>query len=186
MKRTLLRSILIGAWALASGTAIAQQQPPTITSASSTTFSAGVPGVFTVDTTGIPTPSITEGGALPSGITFVDNGDGTATLGGTATQAGAFPISIVAANGIGSNAAQAFTLTVNQYTTTTAITNAAPSPSTYGQPITFTATVSSSGGAPTGAVNFNSSGKLLGNGVITAGTASFTTMGHSYRAATTA
>ena len=63
MKRTLLRSILIGAWALASGTAIAQQQPPTITSASSTTFSAGVPGVFTVDTTGIPTPSITEGEA---------------------------------------------------------------------------------------------------------------------------
>jgi hypothetical protein len=30
-----------------------------------------------------PTPTLTETGELPSGVTFKDNGNGTATLGGT-------------------------------------------------------------------------------------------------------
>src|SRR5256886_7151586 len=34
-------------------------------------------------TTGTPTPSLTESGTLPSGVTFKDNGNGTATLSGT-------------------------------------------------------------------------------------------------------
>lgn len=57
-------------------------QPPTITSANSTTFSIGANGTFTVTTTGSPSPALAESGALPSGVTFHDNGDGTATISG--------------------------------------------------------------------------------------------------------
>ena len=53
------------------------------TSAVTTTFMVGAPGTFTVTTVGYPAPAITSSGALPAGVTFVDNGDGTATLGGT-------------------------------------------------------------------------------------------------------
>ena len=53
---------------------------PAITSPSSTTFTVGTPGTFTVTTTGFTPPAtLSETGTLPSGVTFVDNGDGTAT-----------------------------------------------------------------------------------------------------------
>jgi hypothetical protein len=39
---------------------------------------------FTVNTTGVPVPAITETGKLPKGLSFVNNGDGTATISGTA------------------------------------------------------------------------------------------------------
>ena len=57
-----------------------------ITSADSTTFTVGQPGTFTVTTTGtLPMSlSVTPGvPPLPSGVTFTDNGNGTATLSGT-------------------------------------------------------------------------------------------------------
>jgi hypothetical protein len=59
---------------------------------------------------------ITESGALPSGVTFVDNNNGTATLAGTpgAGTTGIYPITITADNGVAPNARQNFTLTVNQ------------------------------------------------------------------------
>ena len=59
------------------------QQAPSITSSAAATFTEGTAGTFTVATTGSPTATITESGALPSGVTFTDNGDGTATLCGT-------------------------------------------------------------------------------------------------------
>ena len=59
------------------------QQAPSITSGATATFTEGTAGTFTVATTGSPTATITESGALPTGVTFTDNGDGTATLGGT-------------------------------------------------------------------------------------------------------
>ena len=48
-----------------------------------TTFTVGSPGTFTVTTAGGPVPAITSSGTLPPGVTFTDNGDGTATLAGT-------------------------------------------------------------------------------------------------------
>ncbi len=89
-------------------------QAPSITSGSSTTFSSGTAGSFTVTTGGFPTPSLSETGGLPSGVTFVDNGNGTATLSGTPTAGGTFPLTIKASNGVSPNANQSFTLTVNQ------------------------------------------------------------------------
>ena len=88
---------------------------PAITSANSATFTVGSPGTFTVTTTGSPTPAITETGALPSGVTFTDNHDGTATLAGTpgAGTSGSYPLTITAANGVTPNASQGFALMVN-------------------------------------------------------------------------
>ena len=93
---------------------VAAAQAPTITSATSTTFTTGTAGSFPVTTTGIPTAALSETGALPSGVTFVDNGDGTATLAGTpaASTGGTYTLMITAANGVTPNATQSFTLTV--------------------------------------------------------------------------
>jgi hypothetical protein len=59
-------------------------------------------------------PSVTETGALPSGVTFVNNGNGTATLSGTPASGsgGTYSLTFTASNGVGS-ANQTFTLTVN-------------------------------------------------------------------------
>ena len=89
-------------------------QVPSITSASSTTFTDGTAGSFTVTTAGFPAPALSETGALPSGVTFVNNGNGTATLAGTPAAGGTFPLSITASNGVSPNASQSFTLTVDQ------------------------------------------------------------------------
>jgi hypothetical protein len=91
------------------------QQAPTFTSANKATFIVGQQGSFTVATTGFPTPSITESGALPSGVTFHDNGNGTASLAGApaAGTGGSYPITFTAANGVTPNATQKFTLAIS-------------------------------------------------------------------------
>lgn len=92
-------------------------QSPAVTSGASTTFETGQAGSFTVTTTGFPTPSISaSGGSLPSGVSFVDNGDGTATLSGTpaAGSGGIYHFTITAANGVGPDASQSFTLRIDQ------------------------------------------------------------------------
>jgi HAMP domain-containing protein len=119
------------------GSTLATLASPAITSASSTTFVVGVPETFTVQTTGAPTPALSETGALPSGVSFTDNGNGTATLAGTpaAGTAGSYPITITASNGDLPNATQSFTLTVDQVP---AITSAASTTSVVGVAKTFT------------------------------------------------
>ncbi|HVX60325.1 MAG TPA: hypothetical protein VHC19_06985, partial [Pirellulales bacterium] len=88
--------------------------PPTITSADNTTFTAGTAGSFIVQTTGGPFPAITTADTLPTGVTLVDNGDGTATLASTTdAAAGSYTIHIDASNGNSPNAAQTFTLTIS-------------------------------------------------------------------------
>jgi len=56
---------------------------PSITSANSASGTKGQAFSFTVTTTGVPTPVLTKTGALPRGLSFVNNGDGTATISGT-------------------------------------------------------------------------------------------------------
>jgi hypothetical protein len=84
--------------------------PPSIISPSNVTFTPGATSSFTVKTTGFPVPAISESGALPAGVTFADNGNGTATLGGIATTGGTFRLTITANNGVSPNAVQSFTL----------------------------------------------------------------------------
>ena len=87
--------------------------PPSITSSNSAAFAEGSAGSFTVTTTGYPTASLSESGALPTGVTFTDNGDGTATLTGTPTGPnGTYSFTIDATNGFAPDAIQSFTLTV--------------------------------------------------------------------------
>ena len=122
-------------------------EPPSITSASATTFTAGTFGTFSVTTTGFPTPALSEIGALPSPVHFTDNGDGTATLSGTpaAGTGGTYTFAIDASNGVGPDATQEFTLTVDE---APAVTSADATTFTVGQLGSFTLTTS---GFPTGA-----------------------------------
>ena len=71
-------------------------------------------GAAGVITTGSPTPAITESGALPAGLTFVDNGNGTALISGTPTATGTSTLTVTAANGISPNATQTYTIFVGQ------------------------------------------------------------------------
>ena len=115
-------------------------QAPAITSANSTSFPVGAADTFTVTTTGLPTTALSETGALPSGVTFVNNGNGTATLAGTPAtgSGGAYPITITASNGVSPNATQSFTLTVSQSTATITLGNLLQTYS--GTPLSATAT----------------------------------------------
>ena len=67
-------------------------------------------------TVGNPAASLNETGSLPSGVTFTDNGDGTATLAGTpaAGDGGVYDFTITASNGVSPDANQSFTLTVRR------------------------------------------------------------------------
>ena len=95
--------------------AIEVDEPPSITSANTTNFNIGQPGSFTVTTTGYPNPALTESGTLPTGLTFADQGNGTAKISGTASGAGGnYPITVTANNGYAPNATQTLTLTVGQ------------------------------------------------------------------------
>jgi len=88
-----------------------------ITSANAAAFAIGVAGTFTVTTVSAPVATtITLTGALPAGVTFVNNGNGTATIAGTPGPgtAGTYPLTIQASNGTPPDASQSFTLTVTQ------------------------------------------------------------------------
>jgi large repetitive protein len=120
---------------------VAAPGSPVITSAPGTAVTAGTAMTpFTVTTTGFPVPSLTKKGALPGGVTFTGNGDGTATISGNpkATQGGTYVLTITAGNGQGT-VTQTFTLTVNQ---TPAITSHASATFNAGDPATFTVTTS--------------------------------------------
>jgi hypothetical protein len=98
--------------------------PARVTSANHAAFQVGASGSFTVAAGGFFTPAISESGALPDGLTFVDNGDGTATISGTATTSGTATLTLTADNGIGSAANQTFTITVYTVPTFTSGTTA--------------------------------------------------------------
>jgi hypothetical protein len=140
-------------------------QSPTITSANATTFVVGVAGTFSVTTTGFPKPAVSVTGcALPSNVTFVDNGNGTGTLAGTPATgtSGTYSCTVNANNGVGAPAAQAFTLTVNQKP---AITSANSATFTVGSLGTFTVTTT---GFPTGAsMSITETGALPGGVTFT-------------------
>ncbi|TPW77672.1 beta strand repeat-containing protein [Schumannella soli] len=124
------------------------RQAAAITSAATTTFVTGSAGSFTVTASGSPKPTLTASGALPAGVTFVDNGDGTATLAGTpsAGTGGQYQLSITASNGVGANAVQPFTLTVNAPPT---IDGGATASATAATGSAFSRTITTTAGYPT-------------------------------------
>jgi predicted outer membrane repeat protein len=100
-------------------------QAPAITSAGGTTFTAGTAGRFTVTASGYPTPTFSETGALPTGVTLSSAG----VLSGTPTGASdIYLLTITARNGVGSNLPQRFTLTVNPGPATHLVIPSGPEP----------------------------------------------------------
>jgi len=94
---------------------------------------AGVSVTVTVAATGFPTPTLSESGALPPGVTFNAT---TGVLGGTvpAGIGGIWQITFTASNGVGIPASQPFTITID-----TAPTIVTPDSTTFivGQPGNF-------------------------------------------------
>jgi hypothetical protein len=84
------------------------------TSSAAATFQAGQPNSFTIATTNTPPATLRTPTTLPTGITFVDNGDGTGTLSGTPSGVAhtkVFTIKFVAESG-SLTQTQAFKLTI--------------------------------------------------------------------------
>src|SRR5689334_13862137 len=103
----LVSTLLVGAATAAHADDVA----PSIVSAGLAEFTVGShTDSFTVQTTGVPTASISETGTLPSGVSFTDNLDGTATITGSADQGsqGTYPLTITASNGVAPDATQDF------------------------------------------------------------------------------
>ncbi|HEX7379508.1 MAG TPA: SdrD B-like domain-containing protein, partial [Pirellulales bacterium] len=150
-----------------------------ITSAADTAFTEGTAGTFTVTTSGLPVGTITESGTLPGGVTFTDNGDGTATLAGTPAvgSSGKYDLTLSVENGVGAAATQSFELSV---LASPAFTSADSASMTEGTAGTFTITttgtpaavLSQTGSLPTG-VTFvnNNDGTATLSGTPTAGSA---------------
>ena len=86
---------------------------PTITSPSGATFTAGSNNTTIVTTAGDGSINLTRVGTLPAGLTFSDQGNGTATLSGVPASgsAGSYPLTVTATTVFG-HFDQAFTLTV--------------------------------------------------------------------------
>jgi Tol biopolymer transport system component len=125
-------------------------QAPAITSADAVTFTIGQFGSFTVGATGFPPPSfLLSGTPLPGGVSFFDNGDGTATLSGTppSGSANTYPLIITAGNLVSPDAVQSFTLTVGKQAQTISFTSTAPTDATVGGP-TYTVTATATSGLP--------------------------------------
>ena len=131
---------------------------PRIISPSNWQYSAGDFGTFVVAASGSPTPTLSESGALPSGLLFRPNRYGAAVISGYQTPAvagKAFTVTITATNGISPTAVQQLTIIAGTTTTTTSV-SASPNPAVAGQPVTYTATVTP---APNGGTVY-----MTGNG----------------------
>jgi hypothetical protein len=131
------------------------------------------------------TATVTASGSIPAGaVTFSDgatvlgssqlNASGTATLAVNSLSVGSHSLTAAyAASGtwLGSTSAVR-AQTVNSATTTTALTSS-PAPSTFGQPVTLTATVSATNSVPAGTVTFRDGSTVLGSSPTSAGSATF-------------
>jgi LmbE family N-acetylglucosaminyl deacetylase len=128
---------------------------PSFTSADTADFTTGTADSFTVTTSGSPTAALAKSGALPEGLSFTDNGDGTATISGTPAASAAppaesqpYPLTLSAESKAG-KATQPFTLTVSNPGTPPAFTSTDHADFTTGTADSFTVTTT---GSPTAAL----------------------------------
>jgi len=134
------------------------------------------------------TATVASSGGTPTGtVTFKDgaatlgtgtlNGSGVATYSSSSLTLNGHTVSAVYGGdtNFATSTSSSLTQTVNQATTTTAVASGT-NPSTYGQSVTFAATVTSSGGTPTGTVTFKDGAATLGTGTLASGSATFSTL----------
>ncbi len=153
----------------ASGDVFTYFEPPAFVDEATPSFNVGTAGTYIIQTTGYPTPSITESGALPTGLSFTDNGNGTAEISGTPADGtgGVYELTFTATGLGGATAVENDPLEVEpvvplgQMPTTPTISNL-PSRGTVGSG--FTATVSTDGDGTT-SVTSNSPGVCTANGL---------------------
>jgi minor extracellular serine protease Vpr len=149
--------------------------------------SSGSPSTYKQAVTFTATLSSTSG-PPPNGetVTFMDGSAvlGTGTLSsGVATFTTTSPLkvgshsikSVYAGDAtFAASTSAALTQTVTKAVTTTAL-NSSPNPSSSGQVVTVTATVTSGAGTPTGSVTFTSDGAPIGSKALSGGVATLTT-----------
>ncbi len=133
--------------------------------------------------------TVTSNAGIPSGtVQFTSNKQVLATvklLGGVASFATSnlkAGNSLLLATYAGSTSFQGSSASLLQVvngavSTTTSITGATPNPATYGNAVTFTASVTSNNGVPTGIVKFKSGPTSLGQATLSNGMATFSTKG---------
>jgi hypothetical protein len=117
------------------------------------TFNSGTTVVGKISLTG--NTAVLSTAVLPAGAHAI-----TATYSGSAI--------------VNGSTSGALNLTVNKAATTTTLTSS-KNPSSTGQAVTFTATVISTAGNPTGTVTFKSGTTTLGSAALSGGVAKFTT-----------
>ena len=165
------------------------QGSPVLSSASSaggTTWIAGTltsaaSTLFTVEYFADPACHASGGGA---GEVLLGSASATTNAGGVAALSAALPVTVpvgwvvtATATDPGGNTSQfSACVAVTATAATTTALGSAPNPSVFGQPVTFTATVSSPGPAPAGTVTFLDGAASLGTGTLNpSGVATFTT-----------
>lgn len=142
----------------------------------------GLSGSVTYAATGFPVAALAVTGALPAGVTFVDNGDGTATLSGTPSSGavGSYAVTVRAANGVGTAGELAVTIEVVPPVDITTTTLPAASIGTaYDVPVAITGgsapyTFSVSAGQLPAGLQVTADGRITGTPTGTPGTSTFT------------
>ncbi len=125
------------------------------------------------------TATVTGSGVTPTGtVTFKDgsntlgtgtlNGSGQAALSTSALATGSHSITAVYGGdgNFGSSSSPVLTQTVGQSSSSSTSLISSSNPSTYGTPMTFTATVTGAGGTPTGTVTFKDGATTLGSAAL--------------------
>lgn len=163
----------------AAGTAtnmVSLQTSSAVVTASLNPSAVGQSVTFTATVTGnAPTGSVTfKDGAATLGTGMLNGG--TAIFATSALTAGSHAITAIYGGDAGNAPSTSPVLTqiVNQAATTTVVASSV-NPSVPRQPVTFTATVTSTNGTPTGNVNFSDGGVVIGTAALTSGVATFTT-----------
>ena|GEM_PF-2278228 len=152
-----------------AGKAQAQFAPPTVTNVNPNTGPPGGGTTVVITGTNFFIVTAVNFGSNPAGSFTVNSPTQITATAPAGT--GTVDITVTAAGGTSAtNAADRFTYAVVGSTTSL---SSSQNPSSAGQPVTFTATVS--GFTPTGTVTFFDGGTPIGTATLTVGTASFTT-----------
>jgi hypothetical protein len=128
------------------------------TGASSAVFIGGQHDSAAITTSGSPAAMLSETGALPAGVTFTANSDGTATVSGTPpVGTGSFVVNVTASNGFSSPVTEVFTVTVVD-------------PPSFTSPATTTFSVGSSGSfTPSAAPGYPATVSFQESGILPVG-----------------
>ena len=151
--------------------------PTTATTGQNVTFTATVAGTTQTSPDPTGTVTLTNTAATPATtLATVDLNAGSGTYTTSTLAAGTY--TVVATYSADSvydvSTSSAVTVTINSPAKAT-ITLSVPASAAVGTPVTFTATVSGSGGTPTGTVTFDDGTTTLGTGTLSGGKASYTT-----------